>query len=99
MYCSGLFGFSFRKYNLTMKTLFFTFMLCVSASLFAHDLNGTVVNQDNERLEDVYVFNQRTSTAVYTDHNGNFKLEDVELGDIIMLSYIGFKNYTLTITE
>jgi len=82
-----------------MKTLFFTFMLCVSASLFAHDLNGTVVNQDNERLEDVYLFNQRTSTAVYTDHNGNFKLEDVEVGDIIMLSYIGFKNYTLTITE
>lgn len=80
-----------------MKILLITLMLGLTVSLYAHDLSGTVVNQDNERLEDVYVFNQRTNGGTYTDANGNFTLTNVEIGDTIIMSYIGFKNYTINV--
>lgn len=80
-----------------MKILLITLMLGLTVSLYAHDLSGTVVNQDNQRLEDVYVFNQRTNGGTYTDANGNFTLTNVEIGDTIIMSYIGFKNYTINV--
>lgn len=87
-----------------MKTIFTALMLALTTFTFAselttefHDLEGTVTNQDNERLEDVYIFNSRTSTGIYTDVYGNFALEDVKIDDEISFSYVGYKTVTLTI--
>ncbi|WP_149302845.1 TonB-dependent receptor [Pareuzebyella sediminis] len=73
--------------------------LLLSGNVFAHELRGTVLSEDQEALEGVGVYNKTTGGYTYTDVSGYFELDDISIGDIVYFYSLGFKNYQITINE
>ncbi|MGS0527597.1 TonB-dependent receptor [Zobellia nedashkovskayae] len=65
----------------------------------AHDLSGTVTNEDQIALEGVGVYNKTTGGYTYTNVSGYFELDDISIGDVIYFYSLGYKNHQITITE
>lgn len=68
--------------------------------VYAHELNGTVISEDNEKpLQGVGVYNKSTGTYTYSNVSGYFEIDDISVGDVIYFYQLGYKNYELTIDE
>ncbi len=83
-----------------MKKLFLylTFLgFCLSAS--AHELSGTVVDENNIPIDGVGVYNKTTNGHTYTNISGYFELDDISVGDLIIFNSLGFKTQEITVTE
>ena len=64
----------------------------------AHELNGTVISEDNEKpIQGVGVYNKSSGAYTYTNVSGYFEIDDISVGDIIYFYQLGYKNYELTI--
>lgn len=75
-------------------------LLALSMGMYAHELNGTVISEDNEKpLQGVGVFNKNTGTYTYTNVSGYFEIDDISVGDVVYFYQLGYKNYELTIDE
>ncbi|SDS03334.1 SusC/RagA family TonB-linked outer membrane protein [Christiangramia echinicola] len=59
-------------------------------------VTGTVVDQDGLPLPGVNVIEKGTSNGAQTDFDGNFSISVAE-GDILTLSYVGFKTQEITV--
>jgi TonB-linked SusC/RagA family outer membrane protein len=82
-----------------MKTIYNKLLLLVllfPLSVLAQStLTGTVLDKmSNQPLPGVNVVVQGTTNGTSTDFDGNFSL-NVKKGDVILFSYIGFKEYSL----
>ena len=63
------------------------------------EIQGKVIAEDdNEPVPGVAIFVKDTSNGVATDFDGNFKIY-VNIGDILTLSCLGFRNTEYTITS
>lgn len=81
------------------KTITLLF-LALSMGMYAHELNGTVISEDNEKpLQGVGVYNKNTGTYTYTNVSGYFEIDDISVGDVVYFYQLGYKNYELTIDE
>ncbi len=86
-------------FMLKKVTVLLVFMLTVGV-VNAHELNGTVISEDNEKpLQGVGVYNKNTGTYTYTNVSGYFEIDDISVGDVIYFYQLGYENYQLTIDE
>ena len=74
-----------------MKTVFSALMLCIllvpAALLGQSTVKGTVTDQANEMpLPGVNVLIKGTTTGTSTDFDGNYTLNNVNNGDVIVFS-------------
>lgn len=85
--------------NLKTKLILGIMMFC-GISIFAQDaylLKGTVVAAvDNAPIPGVNVIIPNTSKGVATDFDGNYQIQ-VQKGDVVQFSYIGFVSQTVII--
>ena len=66
------------------------FCFCFVASAQNFSLSGTVVDQDqNIPLLGATVLVKGTQNGVTTDFDGNFKIDEVSINDILVVSYVG----------
>lgn len=72
-------------------------MLFTSA-LFSQNLEGTVVNTNNQPLEYVGIFNKITGQHSHSDASGSFSLSKSNLKDSIYFSILGYKTKLLIIS-
>jgi len=87
-----------------MKTIYnklLFLLLILPLSVFAQNtLSGTVLEQSSgQPLPGVNVLIQGSSTGVSTDFDGKFQLPNVKSGDVIVFSYVGYKDWTVTYTN
>lgn len=77
------------------------YFLCFSFTAIAnaHELSGTVVDEANIPIDGVGVFNKTTGGYTYTNVAGYFELDDISVGDLIIINSLGFKTQEITITE
>lgn len=75
------------------------FIIGLGLSVKAHDLYGTVKNENDVSIEGVGVYNKTTGAYTYTNVSGYFELDDISVGDQIFFYSLGFKNQQITITE
>ena len=76
------------------------FCFCFVASAQNFSLSGTVVDQDqNIPLLGATVLVKGTQNGVTTDFDGNFKIDEVSINDILVVSYVGFVNSEMRITS
>ena len=76
------------------------FCFCFVASAQNFSLSGTVVDQDqNIPLLGATVLVKGTQNGVTTDFDGNFKIDEVSVNDILVVSYVGFVNSEMRITS
>ncbi|MCS3800592.1 SusC/RagA family TonB-linked outer membrane protein [Niastella sp. OAS944] len=63
------------------------------------DFKGRVLTKDGEPLVSANVVNKRTGKGTSTDANGNFLLHDVSLNDILVISYTGYAQRSIKVSE
>lgn len=81
------------------KYILHIFLLCFSLTIQAHNLRGTIVDEDNKPIYGVGVHNKTTNSYTYTNIAGYFELDDISVGDLITFNSLGFRNQELIITE
>tara|TARA_R110000796_G_scaffold35017_1_gene89980 strand:+ start:67610 stop:70804 length:3195 start_codon:yes stop_codon:yes gene_type:complete len=60
------------------------------------EIKGTIVDEDGSPLPGASVVKKGTTTGATTDFDGVFTI-DAEIGDVLVISYIGFETKTITI--
>jgi len=77
-------------------------MLAINVGVFAQEsytVTGTVVSQtDNLPIPGANILVQGTTNGTSSDFDGNFALE-VKQGDILEVSFVGFKNQVIAIVQ
>ncbi|WP_422105249.1 TonB-dependent receptor [Winogradskyella sp.] len=73
--------------------------LFLTFSAFAHELNGTITSEDNTPIEGINVYNQNTGGFTYTNVSGYYEIDDISVGDVIIISGLGYEKKEITITE
>ncbi len=81
------------------KFILYVFGLVFFGYGYAHELNGTIVSEDNVPLEGVGVYNKTTGGYTYSNISGYFELDDISVGDIIFFYSLGYENQEIKITE
>ena len=62
--------------------------------------SGSVSDSNsNEKLPGVNVIVKNTTNGTNTDFNGNFSLDGVSSGDVIVFSYVGYKTLEFTVSS
>ena len=77
------------------------FVMC-SFALFSQNgtVNGSVSDSEtNEPLPGVNVVVKNTTKGTNTDFDGNFSIQDVSSGDVLVFSYLGYKTQEITIGD
>ena len=86
-----------------MKRQFFNFLLLLgfyTMTAQTGSITGSVTDSNsNEPLPGVNVIVQNTTNGTNTDFNGNFSLDNVNSGDVLVFSYLGFKTLEYTVSD
>ncbi|CAM1365936.1 TonB-dependent receptor [Tenacibaculum soleae] len=83
-----------------MKTkLTILFVLISYLQLFSQRFNGTVFNNNNKPLENVYVYNMTSNTHSHTEVNGKFVIEKANEGDFVEFRILGYKKQVIQLTK
>jgi len=82
------------------RIFLFSVILLFPAFMFAQQtITGTVSEASGNLLPGVGIIIKGSTIGTSTDFDGNYSLENVNTGDILVYSYIGFKTQEITITS
>ena len=81
------------------STLLVLILSCFGITGFGQSLKGTVVNEQNQPLEDVNIVNTNSGIHAHTNSAGAFVLEDAKSGDILDISHLGYRSKQLTLND
>ena len=70
---------------------------CLSFMTYAQEVKGIVVNQLNQPLEDVYVYNINSESHTHTSENGVFVSTNTKIADSIRVRLLGYKTRTIQV--
>ena len=68
-------------------------------NISAQELKGTITDNNNNPLVDAYIHNPSGTIHAHADINGSFLMYGLRPADTLMVSYLGYENYTKVITE
>ncbi len=79
------------------KKLLLLLLILPFAALAQGTMRGTVTDKTNgQPLPGVNVVVRGTSNGVSTDFDGKYSINNVKTGDVVVFSYIGYKEFTVT---
>ena len=79
------------------KKLLFLFVFLPFSVLAQSSLEGTVVDSKSKQpIPGVNVIIKGTPNGTSTDFDGKFKLPKVNKGEVVVFSYIGYVNQSIT---
>ena len=86
-----------------MKRQLLNFLLLLgffSMTAQSGTITGSVTDsENNDALPGVNVILKNTTNGTNTDFNGNFSLDNIESGDVLVFSYLGYKTFEFTVTN
>jgi len=74
------------------KLLPFILLIFFGNTLFAHNLKGIVLDESEAPISDASVYNSTGNDYTLSNQIGKFELKDVSLGDVIKVSFLGYKS-------
>jgi len=85
--------------KLSNKNLFFFLVVLIGNLLNAQiSIEGTVTDNNNSPIEDVYILLEPSKKIVTTNSNGAFQFQNISKGHYALtVSFLGFKSQTLSI--
>jgi len=84
-----------------MKSLLLSFFLCfagIIASAQNYEIKGIVVDTNGSPLPGVSIVVKNTAKGASTDFDGNFTVLDVQKGETLVFSYLGFVTKEIVIS-
>lgn len=88
-----------NKFLLTLLFFLAIVLPATSYSQTVRNINGTVINEEEKPLPNATVIIQGKSQSAITSANGFFRFTDVSENDVLVVSMIGYKTKTVTITK
>ncbi len=83
-----------------MKKYFLFYILTLlSFCMYAHEISGIIVDQNRAPIQGVGVYNKTTGSFTYSNFSGYFKLNNVDVSNKIMFTFLGFKSKEIEIEE
>ncbi|MCX7550127.1 TonB-dependent receptor [Xanthomarina sp. F2636L] len=79
-----------------VSTILFLLIFC---NLTAQNVKGVVTDQNQQPLEDVYVYNTNSSTHAHTIADGSFVIENNHVGDSLTIGLLGYKKMFVVLDE
>jgi len=79
------------------KILLYVGFLILYSTVSAHEIKGTITNENNVPLEGVSVYNKKTANFAYTNVSGYYELDDISEGDLITISSLGYETREIVI--
>lgn len=76
---------------MNLKNLIFMLFIIITSGAVGQSVSGTITTVDGP-LPGANVSIKGTTTGVVSDFDGKYTLEKINNGDIIVFSYVGFKN-------
>ena len=80
------------------RVLVLSIGLISSITMFANSISGTVRDANGETIVGASVLVQNTTIGTVTDLDGQYQL-DVDAGKKIVISYVGYKSQTISVTD
>ena len=84
--------------NCSKKLLTLALLFFISVSFAQISISGSVTDTANQPLPGASILIKNTTTGTQTDFDGNFSIE-AALGDILVISYLGFVTQEIVISE
>ncbi len=82
------------------KLLLTTASILFSVWAFSQTLSGTIMDENsNEPLIGASVLVKNTNTGTITDVNGQFSINGVEAGSTLVISYLGYQDKVMTLSD
>ncbi|AZQ44714.1 TonB-dependent receptor [Nonlabens ponticola] len=78
--------------------LFFAFLFFTQLAL-AHTITGYVMDENGRPIKDVYVYHEPSGSHTHTNNKGFFKIDDVEEGDELMFTRLGYSAFAKAVTD
>ncbi|WP_165748622.1 TonB-dependent receptor domain-containing protein [Cellulophaga sp. Z1A5H] len=82
-----------------MKKMYLVFIILLAGVSFSNaQVTGTVLDDEGTPLAGASIVKKGTTTGSTTDFDGNFSIDAV-VGDVIIVSYIGFETKNVTVAN
>jgi len=82
------------------RIFLFSVILLIPAFTFAQQtITGTVTEVSGSPLPGVGIMIKGSTVGTSTDFDGNYSLENVKVGDVLVFSYVGFKTLEVVTTN
>ncbi|WP_194850092.1 TonB-dependent receptor [Nonlabens antarcticus] len=88
----------FTLLDIGKKYLIILFLL-VTNLLFAHTITGVVMDANDRPIKGVYIVNATTGSHTHTNAAGYFSIDEVENGDELKFSKLGYAAFAKAITD
>ncbi|MBT8377224.1 MAG: TonB-dependent receptor [Bacteroidia bacterium] len=79
--------------------LWFLVALFVTFSFEAQELKGLVINELEQPLEAVYIYNLNSLNHTHSSENGVFALDKTQIGDSLRIGLLGYKAKTIVVDD
>ncbi|MCO6162555.1 TonB-dependent receptor [Flavobacterium sp. NRK F7] len=80
-----------------MKLAFYIFFFLFGYSINAQTITGKIVDEKQKPIQEAYILNKSTDKHSHSNENGDFTLENVSIGDIIQISFVGYQTQQIEI--
>ncbi len=74
-----------------MPRLLFILLIHVPLLSVAQNLTGRLTDTKKQSIEGAYIYSVTSNQHAHSDHTGRFTMDDVSLGDTLMITHIGFE--------
>lgn len=74
-------------------------MLLVMQVTQSQNLKGKVVDENNQPVENAYIYNKTTSSHAHSQVNGQFIIDKTHVGDSLEIGLLGYKDTTLILSQ
>ncbi|PIB37459.1 TonB-dependent receptor [Reichenbachiella sp. 5M10] len=82
-----------------MRTpLLIALMLC-AGEMMAQTVRGKVLNNQRKAVDGAYVVDVKSGKHAHVNHNGQFNLTDMAVGDSVRVSHIGYQTHTVAVDD
>lgn len=82
-----------------MKYIFAVITVLISFSSFSQTQKGVVFDEYGNAVTNAFIFNPVSEMHSHTDESGAFFIEKTNIGDVLSLTALGFKNKSYTVVE
>lgn len=79
------------------KSLIFLFFGIIS-SVFSQNISGVIQDESGTPIENVHILNSKSNIHIHTDEFGNFDIKNTNIGDVLQLSGLGYKQTDYIVT-
>ncbi|WP_423856407.1 TonB-dependent receptor [Yeosuana marina] len=72
-------------------------LLLILNNAYSQQFKGVIVNENNQPLEEAYIYNLRSLSHTHSSGNGVFTLDYSAVGDSVRVGLLGYKTFTMVL--